>query len=206
MELPVTASAYEGVKALAAVSNAIERIVFRIQPYAWSGKRCSSLGYHRINHLGCGPIFIDPAAYEIEDPAKDFGSSSGKCQRKESAPRMASDQQMLTVHVRPREQVINDARHVYQRVLEARKSVLGIVRVLRSIGFETFVVESSRLPAPAPLWENDHPAAIIEVLRQSWAGHRASKHRGIISSTGRTMIEHKRRKRTWPVRFERHHL
>src|SRR5688500_2840404 len=91
-------------------------------------------------------------------------------------------------------------------MFEPRKRVLGFVRILRPIWCETLIVESSRFPASASLREHDHPTAIIEVLRQCWTGHCAGKHRRIIASACRAMIEQQRRERTRPIGFERHHF
>ena len=127
MKLPLAAGRFEGVKILAAVGNAIEGVVFSVEPRGRSGKCCSPPGDHGIDHPGCGALVINPAAHEIEDTEKELWSCARECQCKEATPGMPADQQALTINIGPRKQVLDNARHVQQRVLESRKCVLGIV-------------------------------------------------------------------------------
>lgn len=123
MEQTLTTGSFECLKIFAAVGNAIEGVVFRIHPCGRSGKCCSPPGDCAIDHLGFGPVLIDPSAHKIDDPAKKRRPCASTCQGKKSSSGMATDEQAVTVHVSPRKQVLDDARHVCQRVLETRKSI-----------------------------------------------------------------------------------
>ena len=101
MEPTLATGSFERVKVLAAVGNAVERIVLRTHPYGRSGKCCSPPGDCLIDHLGFGSVLADPAAHEIEDPAKKLRPCAGTCQRKKGSSGVATDEQVSTVHVSP---------------------------------------------------------------------------------------------------------
>ncbi len=78
-------------------------------------------------------MFINPAAYKIQNAAEEIGVRRSGCQRKEAPTRMASDQKVVAAHVSSLEQMLYNACHVLQCALESWKSVSGIIRVLRPI-------------------------------------------------------------------------